>query len=478
MSKKISRNYIYTVSYQLLALFTPLITTPYLSRTLGAEGIGTYSFTTSVVSYFVLLATLGVSQYAQREIAYHQGDKNSCSQIFFEVFLLRLGLVLLSLVTYYVFIMMWQPSAERIIYWVQSLNIVAILFDISWFFQGMEEFGKIVFRNLVIRLLNVALIFLCIKGTEDLLLYVGLMGGMQVFATILLWPYLSQYLQKVSWRNLRPGRNFKVMLELFLPSLAIQVYTVLDKTMLGIMTGDPIENGFYEQAEKVVKLTLTIVTSLGTVMAPRIAFAYAHRQVEELRRYMFLSFRFVWAASLPLMFMLMGMSAIFVPWFFGDGFFPVASLISVVAVIMPLVGISNTIGIQYFAMTHKQGLLTISVTAGAIVNFFLNLPLIYAWASLGATVASVMAELVVTGVQLYFIRNDFSCWMIIKQGKNYIISSVVMFLIIYPLSLTMYSSIFHTMILLSVSIVVYILVLYLQHDTLLKYIFDKIRQEI
>ena len=264
-------------------MITPFITIPYLSRVLGPDGIGEYSFTFSVVTYFVLVANLGVSNYAQREIAYDQDDRLTQSRIFYEVNVLRLFLVSVNLIVYYFMISSWQVS--HTIYWLQALNIAAVLFDISWLFQGLEEFGKIVLRNFIVRIANVALIFILVHQSSDLLIYTALMGGMNILSGVLIWLYLPKYLERVSIREWRPFRNFLIILQLFLPQIAIQVYVVLDKTMLGLLSGSFAENGYYEQADKMVKLLLTIVTSLGTVMMPRISFAHAHGLKEDVMNY-------------------------------------------------------------------------------------------------------------------------------------------------------------------------------------------------
>ena len=275
MSKSVSKNYIYNVSYQLLLLITPFVTTPYLSRVLEPAGIGTYSYTYSIVSYFILLASLGVADYAQREIAYHQDNPHLQSRTFYEVNLIRCLLVGLSLFLYYIVVSSF--SGNHIIYWYQALNIIAVLFDISWFFQGLEEFGKIVLRNFVIKIISIIMIFVLIHTPEDLNKYVCLIGMMNILSGLSIWLYLPKYLHLVRLQEIKPFRNFFIIIQMFLPQVAIQVYTVLDKTMIGVMTGSPLENGYYEQAEKVVKLSLTIVTSLGTVMLPRIAYAYVLR---------------------------------------------------------------------------------------------------------------------------------------------------------------------------------------------------------
>lgn len=265
--KSLSKNYLYNLSYQILTLVTPLITTPYISRVLGVDGIGEYSFSYSIVAYFVLLAQFGITNFAQREIAYHQDDRVAHSRIFFEVISFQLLTVLVSLICYYILGIAWQVSSQ--IYWVQAFNIVAVLFDVSWFFQGLEEFGKIVVRNFIVRLANIAFLFLFINSPDDLILYTFIMGGMNVISGILICLFLKDYVHRVSIHEIHPLRNWKPILQLFLPQVAIQVYVVLDKTMLGSFSDSYTENGYYEQADKIIKLLLTIATSLGTVMLPR-----------------------------------------------------------------------------------------------------------------------------------------------------------------------------------------------------------------
>ena len=288
--KSLSKNYLYNLSYQILTLLTPLITTPYISRVLGVDGIGEYSFSYSIVAYFVLLAQFGITNFAQREIAYHQDDREAQSRIFFEIISFQILTVVISLICYYILGRMWHVDSQ--IYWVQALNIVAVLFDVSWFFQGLEEFDKIVVRNFIVRLANIALLFLLIKSPDDLILYTFIMGGMNVVSGILICLFLKDYVHKVSINEIHPFRNWKPILQLFLPQVAIQIYVVLDKTMLGFFADSYVENGYYEQADKIIKLLLTIATSLGTVMLPRMAATVARGEMEAARKFMIASYRF------------------------------------------------------------------------------------------------------------------------------------------------------------------------------------------
>lgn len=476
MSKSVSKNYIYNVSYQLLLLITPFVTTPYLSRVLEPAGIGTYSYTYSIVSYFILLASLGVADYAQREIAYHQDNPHLQSRTFYEVNLIRCLLVGLSLVLYYIVVSSF--SGDHIIYWYQALNIIAVLFDISWFFQGLEEFGKIVLRNFIIKIISIIMIFVLIHTPEDLNKYVCLIGMMNILSGLSIWLYLPKYLHRVNMHEIKPFRNFFIIIQMFLPQGAIQVYTVLDKTMIGVMTGSPLENGYYEQAEKVVKLSLTIVTSLGTVMLPRIAYAYAHNKIETIKTYMMRSYRFVWFLTIPMFCGFIAISYNFVPWFFGPGYDKVVPLMQILSGLVVAIGLSNVTGIQYMVPTNQQNKLTMTVICGAAINFLLNLFLIPMYQSIGASIASLVAEVTVTAIQFYLVRNVFSIVAIARLSIKYFLSGFVMLAITWPLSIYLAPSILHTLIIITAGCLIYAGNLLLQKDSMLEMVLTKIRGRI
>lgn len=476
MSKSVSKNYIYNVSYQLLLLITPFITTPYLSRVLEPAGIGTYSYTYSIVSYFILLASLGVADYAQREIAYQQDNQYLQSRTFYEVNLIRFLLVGLSLCVYYFVVSRF--SGDHLIYWYQALNIVAVLFDISWFFQGLEEFGKIVLRNFIIKFASIILIFVLIHQPDDLNKYVCLIGMMNVLSGLSIWLYLPKYLVSVPRREIKPFRNFSIIIQMFLPQIAIQIYTVLDKTMIGVMTGSPLENGYYEQAEKVVKLSLTIVTSLGTVMLPRIAYAYAHKDYETIKTNMMRSYRFVWFLTMPMFFGFIAISNNFVPWFFGPGYDKVVPLMQILSGLVIAIGLSNVTGVQYMLPTNQQNKLTLTVVCGAVVNFVLNLFFIPMLQSTGAAIASLIAEITVTAVQFYIVRNVFSIAEIGRLSIKYLFSGLIMFAITGPLSIYLKPGIIHTFIAIAAGCLIYIGILLLTKDSMLYMFISKVQEKI
>lgn len=239
--KSIKKNYIYNLSYQILLLITPFITTPYVSRVLCADGIGTVSYTDSVVSYFVLFATMGVTTYGQREISYVQKSVEDRSVVFWNTKLLEFCTAGILMVAYTIFAFQQDNTTLYLIY---GFNIVAVFFDVTWFFQGMEEFGKIVLRNVIFKVISIVYIFAVVKSKDDLILYVIGITVFAVISNISLWFYLPKYINKVDVRLIHPFQNIGTVISLFIPTIAIQIYTVLDKTMIGVITKNEFENGY------------------------------------------------------------------------------------------------------------------------------------------------------------------------------------------------------------------------------------------
>ena len=410
--KSVKKNYIYNLMYQILVMIIPLITTPYLSRVLGAENIGIYSYTLSITTYFILFGSLGVSMYGKREIAYLQDNKKERTKTFYEILLMKTITLFLSLILFY--ICFCRQGQYHLYYRILILELIANIIDISWFFHGLEEFKKTVIRNTIVKLISIVCIFLLVKTKADLNKYFIIYVLSTFLGNITLWFYLPKYIEKVSFKELRILRHLKPTLLLFIPQIAVQLYTVLDKTMIGSLVIEKSEVGYYEQAQKIIKLLLTIATSLGTVMMPRIAHTYASGNHEQLKKYMNTSLSYIMMIAFPLMFGIISISNHFVPIFYGKGYDKVTILMSIISPIIIFIGLSNVIGTQYLLPTKQQKKYTISVTAGAIVNVILNFIFIKLFKSIGASIATVIAEFVVTGVQLYLVKNEIKLKEIIK----------------------------------------------------------------
>lgn len=464
MKNSIAKNYIYNTFYQVLQLLTPLITTPYISRVLGADGIGEYSFATSINTYFVLLASFGIASYGQREISYSQDDRIKRTEVFWETKSLSLILLVIVLVVYGAYISIFTKE-KFLLYLVLTFNILNVFVDITWLFQGMEEFGRIVLRNTIFKIINIAFIFAFVKQKSDLLIYAFGITFLSFLSSLILWKDLKLFVDKPLLLYFKPFKHFKDALVLYIPTLAIQIYTVLDKTMLGIITKSSFQNGYYEQSLKISRIVLMLVTSLATVMVPRIGHHFEKKECNIVNDLMYQTYNFAWFVSFPLCFGLIGISDNFVPWFFGPGYESVSMLLKISGFIIIAIGISNITGIQYLVPTKREKLLTISVVSGAFVNFCLNLILIPKYQATGAMTASVLAEVVVTCVQLYCIRNELSVFRITSLLKKYAFASILMLLVLRIESKLFISSIINTLIMVVSGGLAYILVLIILEDT-------------
>lgn len=423
----VAKNYIYNLAYQILVLILPLITTPYVSRVLGAEGTGIYSYTISITTYFILFGTLGISMYAQREIAYVQDNIKERSKIFWEIIIIRFITLSLSMIIFYI---TFASNGEYSTYYkILLLEILANCFDISPFFQGMEEFKKIIMRNLIVKIVSILSIFLFIKTANDTGIYIFIYALSTFLGNISLWFYLPKYIEKVSFKELKFIKHIKSTIILFIPQVATQIYTVLDKTMIGNIVADKKEVGYYEQAQKIIKLLLTLVTSLGTVMLPRIANKFANGKKEEIKNNIYQSLEFVYFFAIPLTMGFISIGNIFIPLFLGEGFEKSSIIACIISPIIFFIGVSNVIGMQYLLPTKKQKQFTISVVIGAVSNLILNFILIPKFLSIGAAIATVFAELFVTLAQIVMVRKQFSIKQILLKSKDYVLAGVIMLIV-------------------------------------------------
>ena len=423
----IKKNYIYNTIYQVLSLITPLITAPYISRVLGSSGVGIYSYTNSIVTYFTLFAALGTASYGQREIAMHRNDSKASSKLFWEIEFLSITTTAVSLIIWLIWICV--STQYTAVYGVLTLSVLAVAFDISWYFGGFEKFKYIVIRNTVVKITGIALLFLFVKKETDILLYVCIMAATGLIGNISMWTYLPKLLSKVDFKTLHP---FKVHLKqtflYFIPTIATSVYTVLDKTMIGAITNSEELNGYYEQATKIIRMVESLLFSLNTVMVSRQSYLFAEGKADEIKEKIDKSFEFLFALAVPFMFGIWGVAENFVPWFFGNGYKPVVMLLYLMSPLPLVICISNIMGSQYLTPSGQRARSSKGIIVGAITNFILNLILIHKFGANGATIASLAAECVISVVYVHMSKEFINWHQIWNALYKKLIAGFVMFL--------------------------------------------------
>ncbi|MBO5169543.1 MAG: flippase [Oscillospiraceae bacterium] len=487
-------NYIYNLMFQIFSMITPLITTPYVSRVLSPVGIGQYSFSASINTYFCLLAALGFSFYAQREVAKTQGDSKKQSVIFWEIVICKIGLGFLVFIISWILIFSGQFGEYTVLIKIMSLEIIGTALNISFFFQGNENFGLIVLRDFIIRVTGIVFIFVFVKQQSDLWLYAFCNSATALISAISLWFCLRKKIRRIKLNELNPLRHLIPSIKLFIPTIAISIYTILDKTLIGILIPGTveiqgvdglivserladIENGMYAQSEKIIKICMTVIASLGTVMMPRNAKELSNGNEDNFRRNINKAIEFVLFIGAPMWAGITAISFNLSPWFFGDGYDKVPYLLWVFAIMIIPAGLGNVLGQQYLIPKGEDSKYAIVYVACAVLNFVLNVLLIPSFLSLGAAVASVIAEMLAPAIMLCFARKNVHIADIVKNNWKPVLSSVVMFCVVFFTSKFLNPSISNTILLILEGVLIYIIMVLLFHCNIAKEVLNAVKNK-
>lgn len=461
MSKSIAKNLSYNVLLQVVLMVLPLISIPYVSRVLGADGIGAYSFTLSMTQYFIILGTLGTALYGNRQIAYTRDDKTHMSKTFWSILIVRISTTLIALMVYYA--MFWNATTLRELRFIQSIHILAQMIDVSWLFIGHEDFKRIVTRNLFVKLVGLTCIFLFVKTSNDVALYTWINLGMSAFSSLIMWIYVPQIVEFVRLEAGDVKAHIQPILKLFIPQIASQVYVLLDKTMIGLLS--TIEQvGFYTQAERIVRAILEVTSALGVVMLPRMSHIFAKGEHEKMDEYLNKSLLGVTYISIPMMVGLIAVTHEFVPWFFGPGYTQVEILMMMISPILMFISLSSVLGVQYLLPVNRVNQFTISIVTGAVVNLILNSLLIPRIDALGAVIGTIAAEFSVMAVQVYFLKDKIDIPRYLKGFFKYVIAAGLMLIAVRLIGASLGSSALTNLVQAGIGALIYIVTLSVLKD--------------
>ena len=449
----VKRNVTYNIIYQILILIIPLITAPYLSRVVGAKGVGIYSYTYSIVYYFMLLCLLGVNNYGNRLIAKVRDDKEKLSKTFFSVYLFQLFMGIIMLIVYIIYLLCVNNEYKTIAL-IQSLYILSAIVDINWFFFGLEEFKATITRNTLLKIGNVILIFIFVKNNSDLWKYVLIMSGMTLLSQIALWGFLKNKIcfVKITLKDIT--KHIKPNLILFIPVIATSLYKLMDKIMLGGMSS-VVEVGYYENAEKIINIPTAIITALGTVMLPRISNIMSKGKKDKVNSYVCKSFSFVIFMSMALSLGLIAIGYNFAPMYFGDEFQKTGILIMLLAITLPFVAFANVIRTEYLIPAEKDRIYIESVILGAIINLIFNIIFIPRLQSFGACIGTVLAEITVMVYQSVKIRKELEIKQYVLNSIPFLIKAVIMFACVFVLNFININPLLRLMIQIIIGVIIY-----------------------
>lgn len=410
----------------------------------------------------------------RREISYVKDSIEERSKKFWSIQIIKTVCTFFVIIAYILF-SSFNPN--KILLYILSFHLINVPLNIGWFYQGIEKFKKITIRSFILKIAELLFVIFCIHSPSDLTLYVFGSSFINFLAFFVLWIDIKEDVKLIPIKQINIKKDLSQCIVFFLPSIATSIYTLLDKTMLGILTGDYTANGYYEQAQKINVILLRVVLALGLVLLPQIANAFKKGENEAVRNFINKSGRYVFLISFPIAFGLICISNNFVPWFFGDGFEQVSMLLKISGFILIVQGLDDVFGMQYLVSIGKQKEYIISLFIGAAVNFICNLIFIPKFSATGAIFASFIGEFVIVCVQMAFIKNEIDLPNFFKQSRNYIIASIAMLCII-PFTNKLSASILNTMIIGIIGCLIYGIVLLILKDDMILNIIKTIKNKI
>lgn len=476
--QSIKKNYILNTLYQILTLVTPLITTPYISRVLGPDGVGIYSYTNSIVTIFALFACLGTTTYGQRTMAQCRDDLQRRSKSFWEIEALSCVTTLFCMVAWIVFIAVYPEY--KFYFVILSLDLLSIAFDISWLYAGLERYQFIVLRNSAVKLIGVSLIFLLVREKQDVWIYIAILTLTKYLGNISMWVPVRKLVNRYPIKEMNLKPHIKETFAYFVPTAAASVYSYLDKVMIGVFSSATTENGYYEQANRIVKIAYSVVISLNTVMSSRMSYLFALGKEKEIKDKLENALAFILTLSIPLTFGISGIAQNFVPWFFGDGYDKVVILMILSSPLVIILSLHNFLSAQYLIPSGQRVRSTKGVLIGAGVNFICNLILIPQLASIGALIGTLAAETSICIVYWYMSKKYVPVRILFQYLPKQLLAASAMLAVVMRMGMEKSSSVILTIAQVFVGAIVYGFVLILLKEKFcwksLHFMFDKVIQ--
>ena len=480
VKSSIKKNYILNLINTLTGLVFPLITFPYASRILFAEGIGQVQFFQSIIDYIALCSALGIPLYAVREIARNRDNVPTRSKTTIEVLLLHVLLTFAG----YIIVAILAVTIKKIevnipLFLLLSTTLLFNTIGVNWFYQAVEDFKYITIRSLVIRLFSLIALFLFVKTPNDLLYYAGITVIVNVGGNIFNFIRLRKFIQpnSFSFREISLARHLKPALQIFILNLTISIYVNLDSVMLGFIKSEEAV-GYYTAATKLTKAILGIISSLGLVLLPRFSNMISNGEFTEFKSLANKVISFTIALSLPLSIGLIFMSPILINLFCGKDFAPSILTLQLIAPIILFIGLSGIIGMQILYPQGKEKIVILATTCGAFINFTLNLLLIPRYSQYGAAIATTFAELTVVTAVIFFGRQMLPVHFLSKQNLHYVIGSILIALCLCLIQYVHLPDIYELITGILISGLVYGFYLYLNKDIFIIQTIDTIKSII
>ncbi|MGM0174279.1 hypothetical protein IGI53_001670 [Enterococcus sp. DIV0788_1] len=423
-------NFFYQASYQLLVVMLPVITVPIVSRALQPEGIGTWNYVNSIVSYFILVAGLGLASYGVREIAFVHEDKKKLSKKFWEIQGFN---ALFSSLVFIIYLIYAFLSPYRTLFLLQAITVFATLLDISWFFQGIEDFKKISLINTIVKIMTLILTILLVRDKNDLNAYVGILSVSSLASGVAFWFFIKEKIiwVKVSIKDM--GSHFRPALSFFIVKAASTLFNNLNKTILGFMTTMSIV-GIFSNALVMIMLITAIVNSLNTVLLPRMSSLQKENQEDQMIDLLGKAIDIQVFMASGCMFITLGIISGVVELFLGKSFIDVIYIVPILLPVMLLSTIQQAIANMYLVPKNKMKSYTNTILIATLINIILCFILIPKMGAHGAAISYTVGQLYLALSRVIVLVKDTTYKFNFKNLFLCLLSGVIAYLSIEMVS--------------------------------------------
>lgn len=438
--KNLVSNYIYNTIFTCLNLVFPIVTLPYVSRIIGVDGIGKVNFSNSIVNYFLMIASLGIPIYGVREIAKVRNDDKELSNAFSEIFTINMLSTIFCIIVYYLMIINVNYFKDnKLLFIISGISLMLNILNLDWFYQGIEEYRYITIRSSIVKLFSIIFMFIFVRTEKDYITY-ALINVIAISGNNIINAINIRKIIKISFKNLDIKKRIRPIAILLSIQLAINIYANLDTTMCGILSNEA-SVGFYSNAVKINRIIVTVVISISTILLPRLSFYIENNNFNEFNIIVNKVFKVLLFIALPIMFGVYFLSKQIIIIMFGEKFIPAISTLQILSPLIFVLSIGNLFGTQVLIPLGKEKKLLISVIAGSIINFVLNLILIPIYKQNGAAFATVIAEGVIMIIQVYFAKKLVKIDIKFNEILNLIITNMLMIICLIVINISIYNMI-------------------------------------
>lgn len=414
-------NMIFQGMYQVIMLVIPLILSPYLTRILGEDALGVYSFTYTIAYYFVMVAMLGIVRYGQRAIASVRDNSMKLRKVFWSLYSTHLLISIISLCSYLIFAIFFSNPQDRTIYIVQGIYVLSAAFDITWFFYGLENFKSVVYKNFVVKIIELVAVFLFVKGKDDLWIYTLIMTSSVLLGQIIMVPQAVRLVKPIRFDRNDVLPHLRPLVTLWISVLASALYTIFDKTLLGLMT-EKKNVAFYEYADKLVRVPVSLLATISTVTYPRMCNLIAKEGSEETQKSIFsTSVLLTSFLAFGAVAVIISVSNDFISLYYGPHFSVSGPVMAALSPVIVLISLGDIIRTQIMIPRKMDRAFVNIICINAMVNLVLSFLLIPKLGIYGAVIGTCAAEVCGLVLNMIVSRKFFSIKTFILESLPFLL---------------------------------------------------------